>query len=136
MKRTASAHWEGTLREGNGNLTTQSTVLAKTQYSFKTRFEEGVGTNPEELVAAAHAGCFTMAIVAQLSQKGFTPTALDTNAIVSMEGLAITGIHLETKASVPNLSAADFAAIAADAKTNCIISKILSVPITLDAQLL
>ena len=136
MKRTASAHWEGTLREGNGNLTTQSTVLAKTQYSFKTRFEEGVGTNPEELVAAAHAGCFTMAIAAQLSQKGFTPTALDTNAIVSMEGLAITGIHLETKASVPNLSAADFAAIAADAKTNCIISKILSVPITLDAQLL
>ncbi|MBD1207148.1 MAG: OsmC family protein [Ignavibacteria bacterium] len=136
MKRTASAHWEGTLREGNGNLTTQSTVLAKTQYSFKTRFEEGVGTNPEELVAAAHAGCFTMAIAAQLSQKGFTPTALDTNAVVSMEGLAITGIHLETKASVPNLSAADFAAIAADAKTNCIISKILSVPITLDAQLL
>jgi len=136
MKRTASAHWEGTLREGNGNLTTQSTVLAKTQYSFKTRFEEGVGTNPEELVAAAHAGCFTMAIAAQLSQKGFTPTALDTNAIVSMEGLAITGIHLETKASVPNLSAADFAAIAADAKTNCIISKILNVPITLDAQLL
>lgn len=136
MKRTASAHWEGTLREGNGNLTTQSTVLAKTQYSFKTRFEEGVGTNPEELVAAAHAGCFTMAIAAQLSQKGFAPTALDTNAVVSMEGLAITGIHLETKASVPNLSAADFAAIAADAKTNCIISKILNVPITLDAQLL
>lgn len=136
MKRTASAHWEGTLREGNGNLTTQSTVLTKTQYSFKTRFEEGVGTNPEELVAAAHAGCFTMAIAAQLSQKGFTPTALDTNAIVSMEGLTITGIHLETKASVPNLSAADFAAIAADAKTNCIISKILSVPITLEAQLL
>ncbi|MBL7993528.1 MAG: OsmC family protein [Candidatus Kapabacteria bacterium] len=136
MKRTASAHWEGTLREGNGNLTTQSTILAKTQYSFKTRFEEGVGTNPEELVAAAHAGCFTMAIAAQLSQKGFTPTALDTNAVVSMEGLAITGIHLETKASVPNLSAADFAAIAADAKTNCIISKILNVPITLDAQLL
>lgn len=136
MKRTASAHWEGTLREGNGNLTTQSTVLTKTQYSFKTRFEEGVGTNPEELVAAAHAGCFTMAIAAQLSQKGFTPTALDTNAIVSMEGLTITGIHLETKASVPNLSTADFAAIAADAKTNCIISKILSVPITLEAQLL
>ncbi len=136
MKRTASAHWEGTLREGNGTLSTQSTVLDKTQYSFKTRFEDGIGTNPEELVAAAHAGCFTMSIAAQLSQKGFTPTALDTNAIVSMEGLAVTGIHLETKASVPNLSASDFAAIAADAKTNCIISKILSVPITLDAQLL
>ncbi len=136
MKRTASAHWEGTLREGSGDLTTQSTVLTKTQYSFKTRFEDGVGTNPEELVAAAHAGCYTMSVVAQLSQKGFTPASVDTNAIVSMEGLAVTGIHLETKASVPNVSAEDFAAIANDAKINCIISKMLSVPITLDAQLL
>jgi osmotically inducible protein OsmC len=136
MKRTASAHWEGSLREGKGHVSTQSTVLNQTQYSFKTRFEEGVGTNPEELIAAAHAGCFTMAISAALSQKGFTAKALDTTATLTLEGLDVTGIHLSTTASIDNISDAEYQEIAAGAKATCIVSKALSVPITMDAKLL
>jgi lipoyl-dependent peroxiredoxin len=135
MKRTASAHWEGTLREGHGTISSQSTVLNNTQYSFKTRFEDGIGTNPEELVAAAHAGCFTMAVVAQLSQDGFTPTSADTTAVLNLEGLDVTGIHLSIKATVPNCTADKFDEVAQSAKANCIISKMLSVPITLEAVL-
>src|SRR3984885_15709180 len=102
MKRTAKAHWSGTLKEGQGELTTQSTTLNNTQYSFKTRFADGVGTNPEELIAAAHAGCFTMAVGAALSQAGFTPGDLTTDAILDldMQALTIVGIHLEFKSSV------------------------------------
>src|SRR6218665_4083374 len=111
MKRTANAHWEGSLKEGKGHLSTQSGLLEKSNYSFKTRFEEGVkGTNPEELLAAAHAGCFTMAVSAGLTQKGLTPTSLDTEAILSMEGLTITGVHLVLKGSVHGISAQDFKA--------------------------
>ncbi|WP_183556921.1 OsmC family protein [Mucilaginibacter sp. SP1R1] len=135
MKRTANAHWNGTLQTGQGEITTQSTVLNKTQYSFKTRFADGVGTNPEELIAAAHAGCFTMAVGAALSQKGFTPGDLTTDAILDldMQALSITGIHLELKATaIDGVDEATFKAIAEDAKANCIISKALSVPFTLN----
>jgi osmotically inducible protein OsmC len=134
MKRTANAHWNGTLQAGQGEITTQSTVLNKTQYSFKTRFADGIGTNPEELIAAAHAGCFTMAVGAVLSQAGFTPGDLTTDAILDldMQALSITGIHLELKASViDGVDEAKFNEIAEGAKANCIISKALSVPITM-----
>src|SRR3954468_15469477 len=101
MKRTAHAHWNGTLMEGQGELTTQSTILNNTQYSFKTRFADGVGTNPEELIAAAHAGCFTMAVGAALTQAGFTPGGLNTEAKLELDmiALSIPGIHLELKGS-------------------------------------
>jgi len=134
MKRTGTAHWNGNLKEGKGVLTSQSTTLNKTQYSFKTRFEEGVGTNPEELLATAHAGCFTMAVSAVSTQAGFTAGDLDTNAILDLDmvGLKINGIHLELKASpIEGVTAEKFNEIAEGAKANCIISKALSVPITL-----
>ena len=135
MKRTAHAHWNGTLTEGKGEITTQSTTLNNTQYSFKTRFQDGVGTNPEELIAAAHAGCFTMAVGAALSQAGFTPNDLTTDAILDldMQALAITGIALNlTGALIDGVSEDKFKEIAEGAKANCIISKALSVPITLN----
>jgi osmotically inducible protein OsmC len=135
MKRTANAHWNGTLQEGKGEITTQSTILNKTQYSFKTRFADGVGTNPEELIAAAHAGCFTMAVGAALSQGGITPGDLTTDAILDldMQALEIKGIHLELKASViDGVDEAKFKEIAEGAKSGCIVSKALSVPITLN----
>ncbi len=135
MKRTANAEWQGTLKEGKGILTTQSGVLENTNYSFKTRFEDGErGTNPEELLAAAHAGCFTMAVGAMLTQKGLNPKSLHTNAAVNMEGLAITGVHLAITGSVDGLTADEFTAITKDAEKNCIISKALNVPITSEAK--
>ena len=134
MKRTAKAHWQGNLKEGKGTLTTPSGILNNTNYSFKTRFEEGeAGTNPEELLAAAHAGCFTMAVGAILTAKGLTSKSLDTEAIVSMEGLAVTGVHLVISGSVDGITADEFTAITKDAEKNCIISKVLSVPITSEA---
>lgn len=136
MKRTGSAHWEGDLKTGKGNISTQSTVLNKTQYSFTTRFENGVGTNPEELLAASHAGCFTMAVSSILGQKGFQATTLDTVATVILEGLDITGIHLSIKGKVPAISADQFGEVVKDAEKNCIISKAISVPISSDAQLI
>ena len=137
MKRTAKAHWNGTLTEGKGEITTQSTTLNNTQYSFKTRFADGVGTNPEELIAAAHAGCFTMAVGAALSQAGFTPNDLNTDAILDLDmaSLSIVGINLQLKGSViDGVSEEKFKEIAEGAKANCIISKALSVPITLEIQ--
>ena len=137
MKRTAQAHWNGTLTDGKGGISTQSTILNKTQYSFKTRFQDGIGTNPEELIAAAHAGCFTMAVGAALSQAGFTPGDLDTQAVLDLDmvALSITGIHLELKASaIDGVTAEKFDEIAEGAKANCIVSKALSVPITLTIQ--
>jgi lipoyl-dependent peroxiredoxin len=134
MKRTANAHWNGTLMEGTGELTTPSTTLNKTQYSFKTRFTDGTGTNPEELIAAAHAGCFSMALSATLGQAGFTAGDIFTTATadLDMQSLSITGIHLELKATpIAGLDATKFAAFAEGAKVNCIISKALSVPVTL-----
>ncbi len=137
MKRTANAHWNGTLKDGKGEISTQSTTLKNTQYSFKTRFENGVGTNPEELIAAAHAGCFTMAVGAALTQAGFTPGDLTTEAILDLDmaALSITGIHLELKGSaISGVSEEKFKEIAEGAKANCIISKALSVPITLNVE--
>jgi osmotically inducible protein OsmC len=135
MKRTASAHWEGDLKAGKGTLTTQSATLNKTQYSFKTRFDDGAGTNPEELLAAAHAGCFTMAVSMILGQAGFTATALDTTATVTLEGMAITGVHLAITGSIPNITAEKFEEITKGAELNCLISKALSIPITSEAKL-
>lgn len=134
MARTAKAHWEGNLKEGKGTLTSPSGILDNTNYSFKTRFEGEKGTNPEELLAAAHAGCFTMAVSAIFTQKGISPTSLDTEAVVSMEGLAVTGVHLVITGSVPGISAADFEAVTKDAEKNCIISKVLNVPITSESH--
>jgi len=136
MKRTASAHWEGDLKAGKGTISSQSTTLNNTQYSFKTRFEDGVGTNPEELLAAAHAGCFTMAVSSILGQNGFTATALDTVATITMEGLVITGSHLVITASVPNIEPEKFQEIVKAAEQNCLISKALSIPVTSEATLL
>lgn len=134
MKRTAKAHWQGNLKEGKGSLTTPSGILNNTNYSFKTRFEEGeAGTNPEELLAAAHAGCFTMAVGAMLTAKGLTAKALDTEAIVNMEGLAVTAVHLIISGSVDGITADEFVAITKDAEKNCIISKVLNVAITSEA---
>ncbi len=137
MKRTAKAHWSGNLKEGKGTLTTPSGILNNTNYSFKTRFEGGeAGTNPEELLAAAHAGCFTMAVGAILTQKGLTPSSLNTEAIVSMEGLSITAVHLSITGSVSGISADEFIAVTKDAEKNCIISKALSIPISSEAHFL
>lgn len=136
MKRTANAHWNGNLKEGKGNISTQSTVLSQTQYSFSTRFADGVGTNPEELLGAAHAGCFTMAVSAALAQSGFTAGDLDTKAIVELDmtALKIAGIKLELKAAkIEGVSEEQFQAIANGAKENCLISKALGgTPISLE----
>jgi osmotically inducible protein OsmC len=135
MKRTGKAHWNGNLMDGKGEISTQSTILNNTQYSFKTRFADGIGTNPEELIAAAHAGCFTMAVSATLTQAGFTANDLSTEAVLDldMQNLVITGIHLALTASkIDGVSDEQFNEIAHGAKANCIVSKALNVPITLD----
>lgn len=135
MKRTANAHWQGNLKEGKGDITTQSTVLNKTQYAFSSRFADGIGTNPEELLGAAHAGCYTMALSAFLAEEGITAGTLDTKATVEIDPakLAITGIALELTASVINgLPEDKFIAIATAAKENCPVSKALAAtPVTL-----
>ena len=136
MKRTASAHWEGDLKTGKGNLSTQSTTLNKTQFSFKTRFEDGVGTNPEELLTAAHAGCFTMDIGANLAKAGFIATSLDTIATLTLEGLDVKGIHLTITGKVPKLTSQQFIEFVRGSEKTCIISKALSVPITSEATLI
>jgi len=135
MKRTAKAHWSGNLKEGKGEITTQSGILNKTNYSFKTRFTgEETGTNPEELLATAHAGCFTMAVSAALAEKGLSPTALDTEATITMEGLAITAVHLNITGTVFGISAEGFEAITKGAEQNCLISKVLNIPISSEAH--
>lgn len=137
MKRTAKAHWTGSIQEGKGELTTQSEILNKTNYGFKTRFTgEEKGTNPEELLAAAHAGCFTMAVSFALTERGFTPASLDTEAIVSMENFNITSIHLAIAGDIPGISAAEFEVITKSAEQNCLISKILNIPVSSEAHLL
>lgn len=135
MKRTATAVWNGSGKEGKGQLTTQSTTLNNTQYSYKSRFEEGVGTNPEELIAAAHAGCFTMKLSFVLGVAGFTPESLETTSTVALEDGAITSSKLVLKAKVPGITPEQFKEAAEDAKVNCPISKLLNTEITLDAQL-
>ena len=134
MKRTAKAHWEGNLKEGKGSLTSPSGILNKTNYSFKTRFEGDPGTNPEELLAAAHAGCFTMAVSGILTQKGLTATSLDTEAVVTMEDLTITGVHLTISGSVPGITADEFTEVTKTAEKNCVISRALGVTITSEAH--
>jgi osmotically inducible protein OsmC len=135
MKRTAKAYWSGTIKEGNGELTTQSETLNKTKFSFRTRISEEVkGTNPEELLAAAHAACFTMAVSFALTQKGLDPTSLNTEAILSMEGFDITGIHLSIMGSVSGISADEFETITKEAENNCLISKVLNIPISSEAH--
>ena len=139
MKRTASAAWNGDLKQGKGTLTTQSGVLKDTAYSFSTRFENGIGTNPEELIAAAHAGCFTMATAAALGRAGFTPDTLATNASLTFEQVSgnwtITTVDLQMTARVPGIDAKKFQEVAADAKANCPVSRVLNAKINLDARL-
>ena len=141
MQRKASAIWHGTLKDGKGAISTESGVLKDTQYSFHTRFEDGKGTNPEELIAAAHAGCFTMALSGQLTNAKLTPESLETTAEVTMEmleaGPTVTKIHLTRRAKVPGASKEAFDTAANTAKTNCPISRLLkAAEITLDAQLI
>ncbi len=135
MKRYATANWKGTGKEGTGTNTTQSGVLNDTQYSYKSRFEDGIGTNPEELIAAAHSGCFTMKLSFVLNAAGFTADSIDTKCTITLDSAAITSSHLEVKASVPGIDAAKFAECAADAKANCPISKLLNTEITMEASL-
>ncbi|CAN5864095.1 OsmC family protein [soil metagenome] len=135
MKRNATAVWNGTGKEGSGHLTTQSTVLNKTQYSFNSRFADGIGTNPEELVAAAHAGCFTMKLTFILNAAGFTPDEIQTRCDISLEDGSITESHLNVKATIPGISEEQFATAVADAKANCLISKLYNTNITHEATL-
>lgn len=140
MKRNASATWHGNLKTGKGTVSTDSKVLNVTPYSFTSRFESGTGTNPEELIAAAHAGCFTMALSAALEQAGFVADTLTTNAALTLENnpqtsWTISAIALTTTATVPRISAEKFAEIAAGAKANCPVSRVLKAAITLDAKL-
>jgi lipoyl-dependent peroxiredoxin len=139
MQRTGTAHWSGGLKDGKGTVSTQSGVLQQTQYSFSTRFENGVGTNPEELIAAAHAGCFSMALSAQLGNAGMTAESIDTTAAVTLDkvegGFGITAVHLEVKAKIPGADKAKFDEAAQNAKSGCPVSKVLNAKITMDAQL-
>jgi osmotically inducible protein OsmC len=139
IKRNASAHWSGTGKEGKGTVTTQSGVLDGTPYSFTRRFGEEKGTNPEELIGAAHASCFTMALAFQLTGAGKPPESLDTKADVSLEqvegGWKIAAIKLTTRGKVPGMSKEDFLKLAETAKANCPVSKVLNATITLDAAM-
>jgi osmotically inducible protein OsmC len=139
IKRTGSAVWNGGLKDGKGTVSTQSGTLKDTQYSFGTRFENGVGTNPEELIAAAHAGCFAMALSGQLGAAGMTAQSLNVTATVSLdkvgEGFAITAVHLDLTATIPGADQAKFEAAAQGAKQNCPVSKLLNANITMDAKL-
>lgn len=140
MKKTASAVWQGGLKDGKGQISTESGALEQAPYGFNTRFEGTPGTNPEELIGAAHAGCFSMALSMMLGEAGFTPERIDTHAEVSLDkqadGFAITAVHLTLKATVPGASEAQFQEIANKAKAVCPVSKVLNATISLDATLL
>src|SRR5947199_4804576 len=140
MKRTASAQWRGDLKAGSGTVSTASGVLSQSPYSFQTRFEDGKGTNPEELLAAAHAGCFSMALSAQLAQANLTAESIDTTCAISLEkqpdGFAITESHLDVKARIPGASQEAFDQAVQNAKAGCPVSKLYKTNITLTAQLL
>ena len=139
MKRNGSAVWRGGLKDGKGTVSTDSGVLSNTQYSFITRFEDGKGTNPEELIAAAHAGCFSMALSAQLGNAGMTAEQIQTTASVSLDktdgGFAITAVHLDVRAKIPGADKQAFEAAANNAKSGCPVSKVLNATITMDAKL-
>jgi osmotically inducible protein OsmC len=139
MKRTATAVWTGGLKDGRGKISTESGVLSDTQYSFSTRFEEGKGTNPEELIAAAHAGCFSMALSAQLGNEGKTPESIETEAAVTLlkndAGFTITAVHLKVKAKIPGMTPPEFQKAAEAAKTGCPVSRVLKADITMETRL-
>ena len=139
MKRKASAIWQGGLKDGKGSISTDSGVLENTQYSFSTRFEEGKGTNPEELIAAAHAGCFSMALSGQLGNAGLTAERINTSAAVTLEktdaGFTVTKVHLEVTAKIPGATDEAFQTAAGNAKEGCPISRLLKAEITMDAKL-
>jgi len=139
MKKHASAVWTGSLKDGKGTISTETGVLDNAPYGFKSRFEEGPGTNPEELIGAAHAGCFSMALSAQLSGAGLPPERIETKAEITFEkvgeGFAITASHLTVNAKVPGIDAAQFQELATKAKEGCPISKVLNAKITMDATL-
>ena len=139
MKRKASAVWRGGLKDGKGTISSESGVLKETQYSFSTRFEDGIGTNPEELIAAAHAGCFSMAFSAELGKAGITPEAIRTTATITMDktdaGWTVTESHLDVAAKVPGVDPAKFTAAANAAKAGCPISRLLKANVTMDAEL-
>ena len=139
MDRKAKAVWQGTGKDGTGHITSDSGVLSSTPYSFKTRFENEKGTNPEELIAAAHAGCFTMALAFQLQGAGFTPTELATEAAVSLDkdgdGFKISRSHLTLRANVPGIDRAKFEELARIAEKNCPVSKVLNAEISMDLTL-
>ena len=139
MKRNASAVWKGGIKDGKGTISTDSGVLANAQYSFSTRFEDGIGTNPEELIAAAHAGCFSMALSGQLGQAGLTAESIRTTAAVTLEktdsGFSITKVHLDVTAKVPGADNAAFETAANNAKAGCPVSKLLKAEITMEARL-
>lgn len=136
MKRTATAVWNGSGKDGSGNLTTQSTALSKVQYSYKSRFEQGVGTNPEELIAAAHSGCFAMALSFVLQEAGLTADSLDVTCTITLEpGVGITHSDLVLKAKIPGVTPEKFQEYAAGAKANCPVSKVLKAEISLSASL-
>ena len=139
MKRNGSAVWRGGLKDGKGTVSTDSGVLSNTQYSFSTRFEDGKGTNPEELIAAAHAGCFSMALSGQLGNAGMTAEQIQTTASVSLDktdgGFAITAIHLDVRAKIPGADKQAFETAANNAKSGCPVSKVLNATITMDARL-
>jgi osmotically inducible protein OsmC len=136
MKRKAEAVWNGTIKEGSGHITTQSTTLNKTQYSFNSRFAEGVGTNPEELLAAAHAGCFTMKLSADLTEAGYNPEELRTSSSITLDNGKITLSALKLTAKVPGISNDEFQKIAQGAKENCPVSGAFSFELTLEAELI
>lgn len=139
MKRSASATWTGGLKNGKGSISTQSGVLGNAQYGFKTRFEDGIGTNPEELIAAAHAGCFTMAVAAKLEEADLTPDSLNTSAAVTLDKIdglfTITSIQLDLEADIPGADQASFERIAGLAKAECPVSRLLNAEITLTTKL-
>lgn len=139
MKRKASARWQGGLKDGKGTISTDSGVLSDTQYSFSTRFEEGAGTNPEELIAAAHAGCFSMALSGQLGNAGMTAESIDTTATVRLEktdaGFTITAVHLDVTARIPGAADDAFQTAASNAKKGCPVSRLLNAEITMEARL-
>jgi osmotically inducible protein OsmC len=139
MKRTASAHWAGGLKDGKGTVSTQSGVLSNSQYSFSTRFENGIGTNPEELIAAAHAGCFSMALSGQLGAAGMTAESIDTAATLTMEktdaGFTITAVHLDVSARIPGADPHKFDEAAQNAKKGCPVSRVLNASVTMTARL-
>lgn len=139
MKRKASARWTGGLQDGKGTITTDSGVLTETQYSFSTRFEDGAGTNPEELIAAAHAGCFSMALSGQLGKADLKAESIDTAATVTMDkteaGFTITAVHLDVVARVPGASQEAFDTAANNAKSGCPVSRVLNAQITMNARL-